>query len=296
MREYVVNFLNDFDYPEEAKKELIEAYDILVSDDFCKGELDEIMKLYEADIKFDYGIIFKKTPEMEKKCGVHHYKSERIVFILLSKHLKALYKAEGIDESIWFNSMLDLKYKLFECKAVKNMWGSFVAWWFPGFFQLNRFALGRLQFETNAYDQADYTKDGKTVKKGDTVIGVHIPRTLTPLDKPSYDAAFDMAREFFKDKMNGAPMAFTCCSWLLYPDNIDILPEKSNVRKFMLEFDIINKFDDKPGEYADMWRLFDMDYTGNFDDYPEDSSLRRAFKAHLKNGGKTGEGYGIFFA
>ena len=119
---------------------------------------------------------------------------------------------------------------------------------------------------------------------------------MTPLDKPSYDAAFDMAREFFKDKMNGAPMAFTCCSWLLYPDNIDILPEKSNVRKFMLEFDIINKFDDKPGEYADMWRLFDMDYTGNFDDYPEDSSLRRAFKAHLKNGGKTGEGYGIFFA
>ena len=91
-------------------------------------------------------------------------------------------------------------------------------------------------------------------------------------------------------------MAFTCCSWLLYPDNLDILPEKSNVRKFMLEFDIINKFDDKPGEYADMWRLFDMDYTGNFDDYPEDSSLRRAFKAHLKNGGKTGEGYGIFFA
>jgi hypothetical protein len=233
---------------------------------------------------------------MEKKCGVHHYKSELIVFILFSKHLKELYKAENIDESIWFNSMLDLKYKLFECKAVKNMWGSFVAWWFPGFFQLNRFALGRLQFETNAYDQMDYTKDGKTVKKGDTVIGVHIPRTLTPLDKPSYDAAFDMAREFFKDKMNGAPMAFTCCSWLLYPDNIDILPEKSNVRKFMLEFDIINKYDDKPGQYADMWRLFDMDYTGNFDDYPEDSSLRRAFKAHLKNGGKTGEGYGIFFA
>ena len=296
MREYVVNFLNDFDYPEEAKKELIEAYDILVSDEFCKAELDAIMKLYEADIKFDYGIIFKKTPEMEKKCGVHHYKTELIVFILFSKHLKSLYKAENIDESIWFNSMLDLKYKLLECKAVKNMWGSFVAWWFPGFFQLNRFALGRLQFETNAYDQADYTKDGKTVKKGDTVIGVHIPRTLTPLDKPSYDAAFDMAREFFKDKMGGAPMAFTCCSWLLYPDNIDILPEKSNVRKFMLEFDIINKFDDKPGEYADMWRLFDMDYTGNFDDYPEDSSLRRAFKAHLKNGGKTGEGYGIFFA
>ncbi len=296
MREYVVNFLDEFDYPAEAKAELIEAYDTLVDNEECKAELDRLVAAYEENINLDYGMIFRSTPEMEKKCGVHHYKSELLVFILFSEHLKKLYTINNIDESIWFNSMCDLKYKLLECKAVKNMWGSFVAWWFPGFFNLKRFALGRLQFETCNYDQEDYTKDGKTVKKGMKVIGVHIPRTLTPLDKPSYDAAFDMAREFFKNKLEGAPMAFTCCSWLLYPDNLDILPEKSNVRKFMLEFDIINKFDDKPGEYADMWRLFDMDYTGNFDDYPEDSSLRRAFKAHLKNGGKTGEGYGIFFA
>lgn len=296
MREYVVEFLDKFDYPAEAKVELIEAYDALVANEECKAELDRLVEAYKENINLDYGMIFRSTPEMEKKCGVHHYKSELLVFILFSEHLKKLYNMNNIDESIWFNSMCDLKYKLLECKAVKNMWGSFVAWWFPGFFNLKRFALGRLQFETCNYDQEDYTKDGKTVKKGMKVIGVHIPRTLTPLDKPSYDAAFDMAREFFKNKLDGAPMAFVCCSWLLYPDNLAILPEKSNVRKFMLEFDIINKFDDKPGEYADMWRLFDMDYTGNFDDYPEDSSLRRAFKAHLKNGGKTGEGYGIFFA
>ena len=35
MREYVVNFLRDFDYPEEACRELIEAYDTLVADEFC---------------------------------------------------------------------------------------------------------------------------------------------------------------------------------------------------------------------------------------------------------------------
>ena len=240
MREYVVDFLKDFDYPEEAYEELIEAYDILINDEFCRSELDRLIKLYEDNKDMDYGVIFKATPEMEKKCGVHHYKSELLVFICYSKHLKELYKAENIDESIWFNSMLDLKYKLFECKAVKNMWGSFVAWWFPGFFQMNRFALGRLQFEISKYDQKDYTKDGKTVRTGEKVIGVHIPRTLTPLDKPTYDKAFDMAREFYKGKLGDTPMAFTCCSWLLYPDNLDILPEKSNVIKFMLDFDIIN--------------------------------------------------------
>ncbi len=296
MRQYLIDFLKEFDYPEEARAELVEAYGMIESDEFAKNELDDFIRMYDETEKPDYNNIFGRTQKMADSSGAHKYKIELLIFIFFSKKLKERYIEKGIDLSIWHNSVLDLKYKLLECKAVKNIWGAFVAWWFPGFFDLTRFALGRLQFETSKYDQEDYTKDGKTVKKGETVIGVHIPRTLTPLDKKSYDEAFDMAREFFKDKLDGAPMAFVCCSWLLYPDNLDILPEKSNVRRFMLEFDIINKFDDKPGEYADMWRLFDMDYTGNFDDYPEDSSLRRAFKAHLKNGGKTGEGFGIFFA
>lgn len=296
MRQYLIDFLKEFDYPEEARAELLEAFDKIEADGLASSELNDFIRMYDETVSPDYKDIFSRTQRMADSCGAHKYKIELLIFIFFSRKLKERYIERGIDLSIWHNSMLDLKYKLLECKAVKNIWGAFVAWWFPGFFDLTRFALGRLQFETSKYDQEDYTRDGKTVKKGETVIGVHIPRTLTPLDKKSYDEAFDMAREFFKDKVGDTPMAFVCCSWLLYPDNLDILPEKSNVRKFMLEFEIINKFDDKPGEYADMWRLFDMDYTGNFDDYPEDSSLRRAFKAHLKNGGKTGEGYGIFFA
>ncbi len=47
--------------------------------------------------------------------------------------------------------------------------------------------------------------------------------------------------------------------------------------------------------YTNMWRLFDMDYTGNADDYPEDSFLRRNFKQYIKDGGRTGVGLGVFF-
>jgi hypothetical protein len=38
-----------------------------------------------------------------------------------------------------------------------------------------------------------------------------------------------------------------------------------------------------------------MDFTGDFKDYPEDSSLRRAYKKFLLDGNRTGSGYGVFF-
>ena len=36
-----------------------------------------------------------------------------------------------------------------------------------------------------------------------------------------------------------------------------------------------------------------MDYTGNVNDYPEDTSLRRAYKQYLLDGGTTGAGFGV---
>ena len=96
MREYVVEFLDKFDYPAEAKVELIEAYDNLVANEECKAELDRLVEAYKENINLDYGMIFRSTPEMEKKCGVHHYKSELLVFILFSEHLKKLYNMNNI--------------------------------------------------------------------------------------------------------------------------------------------------------------------------------------------------------
>ena len=296
MREYVVDFMKRFEYPAEAQTSLIKAYDILVTSRQGREGLDRLIALYQEDIQLGYGEIYGYAKEMEHDLGVHRYQSVLTVFICLSKHLKKMYSERNIEQSVWINSMLDLKYKLLECQDVKHIWGTFVGGWFSGFFRLKRFALGRLQFEISQYDREDYTENGKTVTRGMTVIDVHIPRTGMPLDADSCDEAFRMAKEFFRDRVNGAPMAFVCFSWMLYPDMIDILPERSNIKRFASRFKIIDAQDDNPDAYADMWRIFDMDYTGNLDDYPEDSSLRRSMKAYLKNGGKTGEGYGIFFA
>ena len=103
--------------------------------------------------------------------------------------------------------------------------------------------------------------------------------------------AFAMAKEFFADAL-GDDVAVTCHSWLLYPENEKILPAHTNVYKFMKRFDIVASKTDR--HRTDLWRLFDTDEK-NIDRLPADSSMRRAYVAHLKGGGKVGWGYGVFF-
>ena len=294
MKTYALSFMTEIGFDDEAIEALSSDLERMLAEPESKAILEKQVALYETDVNRNYGEILSETDRAAEIAGVHKYSAELLIFILFSKHLRELYKQSGISDKIWFDSMSDLKWKLWECKAVKGSWGSFVAGWFPGFFNLTRFALGRLQFEIVEFD-GEYEKDGKKLKKGDKVVNVHIPRTLTPLDKKSRDDAYAQAAEFFRDMTDGAPIAFVCSSWLLYPEAEKILPAHSNIRGFMADYDIIRSKVDEEGDYHNMWRLFDMDFTGDFKDYPEDSSLRRAYKKFLLDGNRTGSGYGVFF-
>ena len=294
MKTYALSFMTEIGFDGEAVEALSSDLERMLADPESKEIIEKQVALYETDVNRNYGEILSETDKAAEIAGVHKYSAELMIFILFSKHLRALYRERGISDRIWFDSMCDLKWKLWECKAVKGSWGSFVAGWFPGFFNLTRFALGRLQFEIVEFD-GEYEKDGKKLKKGDKVINVHIPRTLTPLDKESRDDAYAQAAEFFSGMTDGAPIAFVCSSWLLYPEAEKILPAHSNIRGFMADYDIIRSKVDEEGDYHNMWRLFDMDFTGDFKDYPEDSSLRRAYKKFLLDGNRTGSGYGVFF-
>ena len=191
--------------------------------------------------------------------------------------------------------MLDLKCKLMVCRSVKQIWGTFVAWWYDGFFRLERFGMGRMQFELIDFPFDRYEKDGKVLKKGDKVINMHIAKTGEPLTPEMVDAACRQAAEFFAAAFRDHPMAFFCESWLTFPKMDDLLPAKSNLWHFKERFEIIHTHLYEKGDYSEMWRLFDMDYTGDLNDFPGDSSLRRAYKQYLLDGGQVGEGYGVFF-
>lgn len=294
MIEYVLSFMDELGFDKEAVESLSADIEKIYANEEAKALFAGAVDEYERDIHSNYTELREAAKRAGEIVGVHAYSAELLLFICFSKHLRELYRLRGISDRIWFDSMSDLKWKLWECKAVKGVWGSFVAGWFPGFFNLTRFALGRLQFEIVEFD-GEYEKNGKALKKGDKVINVHIPRTLTPLDKKSRDDAYAQAAEFFKNMTDGAPIAFVCSSWLLYPEAEKILPAHSNIRGFMADYDMIRSKVNGEGEYGDMWRLFDMDFTGDLNDYPEDSSLRRAYKKFLLDGNRTGSGYGVFF-
>ena len=45
---------------------------------------------------------------------------------------------------------------------------------------------------------------------------------------------------------------------------------------------------------GDLWRIFMMPNETPYEDLPEDTSLRRAYKKHLLAGGEPGEQMGLF--
>ena len=294
MRAYLENFMKEFEYKENDAKFLLQEYDKIQSNWSAKSLFNKVVEDYNKSIHIDYyNDALVKAENAGRNAGVHPYTAGLLIFMCFSKHLKELYDERGISAQIYRDSMLDLRYKLEECKLVKNIIGSFVAWWFPGFFDMTRFALGRLQFEMSTYNGEDYEKNGKKLVKGDKVIGVHIPRSETPVTKEATDDAYAQAAKFFIDEIPNKQVVFVCHSWLLYSKTLEVFPKHSNTYRFIHEFDVTWNSEDKEGEYNDAWRLFDMDYTGNVNDYPENTSMRRAYKQYLLDGGRTGEGFGI---
>lgn len=291
MREYLISFFDEFGYDSADTRCYLEAYDAVVGHSQARTLLEDALAAYEADIHLDYQTeVLDRAQKIAELSGVHSFTAQQLVFMCMTKHLRECYLARGLDMQIFRDSVLDLKWKNEECKAVKGICGSFVAGWYPGFFDLTRFALGRLQFELTKAP-GDYRGNGLVLEKGkSTLINVHIPRTGTPMDKESCDRSYAAAREFFKAEA-GEDCPFVCHSWLLYPENKDILPASTNTVRFLSEYEIVAwGFND--GE--DLWRLFDTEEKDP-EKLPTNGTLRRCYAEHLKKGGRVGWGYGIKF-
>lgn len=295
MKTYLENFYREFDYPAEAREALDCAYGKIYANEKTATIFDGILKNYDlkreikmSEMKDDLNLVSELT-------GVHEYTVKLLIHICLSKTLRLYYKEKGLDDSLWFAAMSDLKWKLIESHIVKGVWGTFVAdWnWFSRWYNLTRFAFCRLQFEIIPFNR-EYEKNGLKLTKESRVINIHIPRTGTPLDHGEILESYRMAAEYYKDEFKDEPMVFYCSSWLLFPTHEEILHEKSNIRKFMSDFDIFASAYYPEDNKSALWRIFDCPVTDNIDELPEDSFLKRAYKEYLKKGGTLGYGSGLF--
>ena len=291
MREYLVDFWKEFEYPAEDAAYLLTVYDQVQANEETAKAWDEIVECYDKDIRTPWESLLERTAPIAEALHIHLYTIHLLLAQALSRRLRQEYAAQGVEDEIFCNSMLDLRYKLEECKLVKGIIGSFVGSWFSRFFYLTRFAIGRLQFEIISFGD-HYQKGDLCLTPESPVINVHIPRTGTPLDVESCDRAFAQAAAFFRRRGEiGDPCVFYCSSWLLSPENRTILSPKSNVYRFMERFDVFRTVPVWDGR--NLWRLFDTDEK-NPDRLPADTSMRRAYIQYLKSGGLLGSGKGVY--
>ena len=291
---YAKGFMKEIGFGKEATDSLLCDLEKVYNCEESKGIFESYIKQHNQSPKLDYGQMMRDMSVVAECANIHVYSAKLLIYVCLSRSLREHYAKQGISDKIWFDSMCDLKWKLWECEAVKGIHGSFVAEWFYRFFDMTRFALGRLQFEIELIKDTG-TVFGKPLIPGYKAIFVHIPRTLTPLTKESRVASYRQAADLFRNEFGEQEVLFACHSWLLSAEMPSLFKDGSNMQSFYKDFDIIKHEYCNKGEYPDAWRLFDMDYTGNIDDYPEDSSFRRTYKNYLKNGGGMGYGFGLFY-
>ena len=146
-----------------------------------------------------------------------------------------------------------------------------------------QFVFGRADFECEV--------DGVKIEKDTPVLHIHIPRTGTKIDRESIEASYRAAAEYFAPAFGEAPIIMTTRTWMFFPRHEEFLSPDSNMMQFYHDFQLVES-----GEYPDysqVWRLFDCYYTGNPDDLPQNTSLRRAYADLIRRGEKTGWGRGV---
>ena len=292
MKQYLFDFMINGGYTEDEMAALLSAFDTfsLRAGDLLAG----MMHAYEADMHCDLLAQMEMLTARAEEIGLHPYTLHLLLFLCHTRAARTYYEIKGIDLSIYNDTFADLKYKLRECRLVKGIFGTFVGAWFVRHFWLERFALGRLQFETEPFGH-HYEKNGHVLTPHDERITLHIPRSLKPFDAEARRDSYRRAVDFFGCRDWDHPVAFTCHSWLLYPPMAEALNKTSNTYSFYKEFYIASIEPNEKG-HGDLWRLFDMDEPENLADLPADTSMRRAIRDFVLAGNRTGEALGIFFA
>ena len=289
-KEYIEGFLKEFEYPEEAARSLLNAYMCIFNNEDARREYDAKVREYESDTAVNTALIANSLTELAEKAGISWYEIQLLYYISISQKLRELYEKNGYSYEMFYSAMCDLKYKAKECFGLHGIWGSFTRNWFHGFYSLERFAFGRLQFDFRVMGE-EQDINGIHLGKDDTVINVHIPSS-GPLDRDECLEAYKQAHEFFAEYRFGGVTVFHCHSWLLHPALKKILPEHSNIIKFQSDYTIMAQQDTE--RFNDLWRVFNVPNETAYDELPEGNSLKSGIKRWLCDGNRLGYGRGVF--
>ncbi len=151
---------------------------------------------------------------------------------------------------------------------------------------------GKVLPEAVTLDTAEWCE---VLRRGDPVMTVHIP-SRGRMDPASCGESFARAVAVYREHYPDVPYrAFTCQSWLLDPQFEQLDPAPPNICAFMQEWYL------HPTEGAaeeQTWeRVFDLfgHSQPDWENAPQDTSLRRALVAFARQGGHMRGGGGVIF-
>ena len=264
------------------EKEIVRKwYRILQFPQFCDRMLEAILaeKKIEADV-------WQKSCEEMKSC---EDTALCLIFALFKcEELERQYIKADIPQEIFLATIEDIKVWSLDYYDRTGQLGLQHLWWLMYHLDFKLFQLGRLQFNFT-YAITDCPTAG--LKKGDPVLGVHIPKagTFTP---EVWEKSFEMAHTFFATYFpQSVHLHYTCNSWFLSPEVDRFLGENSHVRQFKKKFQVVMEPE------SDIMLSFVFSWGTKAEELPlleAHTSLQKKIKEYVAAGGKLHSGYGIF--
>ena len=270
--------MKHYSYPEEAVEQFSAVLDGLDSyeDAWIFDDLLEDYKQHRASLDSD---TIGKLNSLAETLGCSEYTMHFVFLLSLAEKLKPNYELLGIPEKVYYDTMDDMRCKLYECMECKGVPGTFVIDWYDRFFRLELAAYGRFQYEARWYD-------------GKLAVNIHIPSSGIPITDEvrlaSYKEAYEHLHYLFPD----GKVLFMCNSWLMFPDLKEFLPADMNIIKFQSDFRIVERHE--RDNFEDLWRIFGRYADLPYDKLPRDTKLRAAYADWLCSGHKGGDGVGLF--
>ena len=288
-------WLNDFSQKihlsQGARQTLFETYERVVSAPEARAYWEQARVVLFDRTGYSFDTYRQTLEDLGSKMGIHPYTLHMTLVCVMAQTLRERYIQANIPLEVFYNTMADVAYKAEESRSCWGVYGCRLATWMYGFFIMDRFGLGRMQYEIRPFkgEQA-FSHAGITLLPGEPVLNMHIP-SGGPLTRPLRLDSYRRAHDFFRDRFPGKPTPIVCHSWLLYPRHDEFLPPTSNILDFGRDFTLLT-CEEEP-QFSNAWRVFADKADLPPEQWPEDTALRRAYKQRVLEGKPTGAAYGV---
>ena len=276
-KEDIIKFCNKINMPKEILNKIIDKFHLIAEDKvniFYKDffELDKAQSAYE-NLK-----TYTDNLDEDNIC-------ELTVLLAISIECYEKYIEKNIDEKIYIDTMKCFSRFVLENYKWTGKWSFDRGFWVWRQLSLSLFRIGELEFEICYID--DDTAKKLNGYKNEKVIYVHIPSDANcKID--NLHLSYEQAKQFFKTHFN-AEYKILCSSWLLGKELEDLLCENSGIKNFRKDYNIFESYLESDDYLQWVFNKFD----GNIQDFIPKTSLQKAIRQHLINGGKMTIGFGI---